>query len=223
MHRRRHRPTSAGRRHHPQRVKPHVAAFRSPAGAPNHPIRVMPADQRRDSMTSYRQRLRDGPRCRESAGGYFHGYYRGAADDVISFLVRHGDAGDKSLRSAWMPVPPRPWSSSGIGGCATPCCAPMARPSAVARSARRARVGRPRAAAMAEGLDLAAAPHRPATGPCPLPVPLALDPPHAYRLSGDERRPGRPRHRGRNRGRNRSSQGRSGTVAWLQGKFTRLG
>jgi phosphohistidine phosphatase SixA len=44
--------------------------------------------------------------------------------------------------------------------------------------------GRPRAAAVAEGLDLAAAAHRPSRGPCPLPVPAGTRRQRAQRLTG---------------------------------------
>ena len=56
----------------------------------------------------------------------------------------------------------------------------------------------PEPPALAEGFDLAAAPHRLAAGSYPLPVPAGTGPPTAHRLTGDERRLARSRHRGRN-------------------------
>ena len=48
----------------------------------------------------------------------------------------------------------------------------------VVRPAYRARAGRPSAAGVAQGLGLAAAVHRLAAGPCPLPVPVGARPPN---------------------------------------------
>ena len=175
----------------------------------------------------------------DSATGYFHGPDQGAADRMITFLVRHGDAADK-----------RRWDGSDAGRPLSPAgldqaeglvlhledypverilCSPTVRcqqtvqplardrlleiePAAalgvdadsteilelfwdrrlanavlcihgdtIGQLSAQARAGCPRAAALAEGFDLAAAAHRLAAGPCPLPVPTGTRPPTAHR------------------------------------------
>ena len=90
---------------------------------------------------------------------------------MITFLVRHGDAGDKRRWDG--PDAGRPLSPAGQGLVA------------------------PEPPALAEGFGLAAAPHRLAAGSYPLPVPAGTGPPTAHLLTGDERRLARSRHRGR--------------------------
>ena len=64
-----------------------------PAGTPIQPLWVMPAGRRRDRMASHDTVIETVREAVTAPQGNFHGPDRGAADRMITVLVRHGDAG----------------------------------------------------------------------------------------------------------------------------------